>query len=145
MEEEADGLPVHEELPGDVAGAAADEEGDAGDDRGHLVDAGLPGDVAGAADDEEGDAVDAPASESFMPEHEPHVQGSALHACQDARRENKRGRDSELEAIGGARSRGCAGTAALHAPAAVWGPPLLQPSAIRGVMTPLHVAPGAPC
>ena len=29
MEEEADGLPVHEELPGDVAGAAADEEGDA--------------------------------------------------------------------------------------------------------------------
>ena len=31
MEEEADGLPVHEELPGDVAGAAADEEGDAVD------------------------------------------------------------------------------------------------------------------
>jgi len=77
MEEEADGLPVHEELPGDVAGAADDEEGDAGD---------------------------APASESFMPEHEPHVQGSALHACQDARRENKRGRD------GGPCSARCAGT-----------------------------------
>jgi hypothetical protein len=51
----------------------------------------LPGDVAGAAADEEGGTVDAPSSGASCLDMN-HMFNSALHACQDAHSARKRGR-----------------------------------------------------